>query len=122
MQSDGFSLDDKRQPLLEADQLGVNPAKPLSVGEHAKNNLPDILARWENRDKSERKQPRTAQSFNVPKAEIAASGSYDLSLNRYKEVEHDERQHASPTAILQELRTLEDEISNRLVRLEEILG
>jgi type I restriction enzyme M protein len=122
MQADGFSLDDKRQPLLEPDQLGVNPAKPLNADEHAKNNLPDILARWEKRDQSERKQPRTAQSFRVPKAEIAASGSYDLSLNRYKEVEHAEQEHASPAAILKELRALEEDISEGLDKLEEMLG
>jgi type I restriction enzyme M protein len=122
MKADGFSLDDKRTPLLEAEKIGVSPAMPLKAAEHAKNNLPDILGRWENREKGERKQPRTAQSFCVPKAVIAASGSYDLSLNRYKEVEHAEQDHASPAAILQELRALEDEISDGLTKLEEMLG
>jgi type I restriction enzyme M protein len=46
MQADGWSLDDKRQPLLSEDKLGVHPAQPLSDAEHAKNNLPDVLARW----------------------------------------------------------------------------
>ena len=32
---------------------------------------------------------RTEQSFLVPKADIAAQG-YDLSINRYKEVVHEE--------------------------------
>ena len=60
----------------------------LSVDEMARNNLPDIAARWEERAGTERERPRTAQSFCVPKSEIAVAG-YDLSLNRYKEVVHE---------------------------------
>jgi type I restriction enzyme M protein len=121
MQADGFSLDDKRTPLLDAEKLGVAPAEPLSGKEHSKNNLPDVLARWKNREEGERKQPRTAQSFCVPRAEIAASGSYDLSLNRYKKVEHAEQEHVSPTVILKELWALEEEISEGLGKLEEMV-
>ena len=44
--ADGWSLDDKRQPLLPEDKLGPVPAEPLHPEEHAKNNLPDVLARW----------------------------------------------------------------------------
>jgi type I restriction enzyme M protein len=77
--------------------------------------------RWKERDGSERNQLRTAQSFCVPKAEIAAAG-YDLSLNRYKQVEHEERIHSSPADILRELRVLEETIANSLTNLEEMLG
>src|SRR5947209_5372945 len=82
-QADGFSLDDKRNPLLPPEKIG--PRAKLGEDEQAKNNLPDIAARWKLRSSSERKRPRTAQSFTVPKAEIAAV-DYDLSINRYKEV------------------------------------
>jgi type I restriction enzyme M protein len=122
MQADGFSLDDKRTPLLSVEKLGIGPDKPLSADEHEKNNLPDIIARWEQKDRDEAKRRRTAQSFRVPKADIAASGSYDLSLNRYKEVEHVEQEHALPATILKELRALEHEISEGLDRLEEMVG
>ena len=44
--ADGWCLDDKRTPLLPEEKLGPVPAQPLSADEHAKNNLPDILARW----------------------------------------------------------------------------
>src|SRR5206468_192717 len=64
--ADGWSLDDKRTPLLSEEKLGVVPKDALSEGEHAKNNLPDVLARWNQRDKLERERPRTAQSFCVP--------------------------------------------------------
>jgi type I restriction enzyme M protein len=122
MRADGFSLDDKRIPLLAPEKLGVVPEDPLTDEEHEKNNLPDVLMRWEERDGNERYQPRTAQSFCVPKADIAASGSYDLSINRYKELEHEEQEHASPAVILRELRILEEEISEGLVALEEMVG
>jgi len=46
MQADGWSLDDKRNPLLSDDKLGATPTTTLSTEDHAKNNLPDVLARW----------------------------------------------------------------------------
>src|SRR5205085_6588035 len=46
-QADGFSLDDKRNPLLPADKIG--PTAKLGDDEHAKNNLPDIAVRWVQR-------------------------------------------------------------------------
>ena len=121
MQADGWSLDDKRQPLLEVDKLGLAPLHILSAEEHAKNNLPDALARWKLRDGPERDRPRTAQSFCVPKDEIAANG-YDLSINRYKEVVHEAVEHRSPTEILARLRELEAEIQAGMDELEGMLS
>src|SRR5438034_1844625 len=43
--ADGWSLDDKRTPLLSDDKLGPVTRTPLSEDEHAKNNLPEILTR-----------------------------------------------------------------------------
>jgi type I restriction enzyme M protein len=122
MRADGYSLDDKRNALLPDDRQGVAPKSPLSEEEHAKNNLPDVLARWFNRDEGERDNSRTAQSFCVPKSEIADTGTYDLSLNRYKVVEQAEQTHAKPSDIIAELRQLEAEISDGLTNLEAMLG
>lgn len=122
LQADGLSLDDKRTELLAQEKLGPVPREALTDEEHEKNNLPDALARWRVRDGTERNNPRTAQSFCVPKAEIAASGTYDLSLNRYKKVEHVEIEHESPAAIIADLRELESEISEGLTKLEAMLG
>jgi type I restriction enzyme M protein len=119
--ADGWSLDDKRQPLLADDKLGPTPSAALSDAEHAKNNLPDMARRWRERDGSERERPRTAQSFCVPKADIAANG-YDLSLNRYKEIAHAEIEHDPPAKIIAELKRLEAEIAAGLRQLEEMLG
>ncbi len=86
MQADGYSLDDKRNPLA--------PDK------HDSNNLPDILNRWHHR-KAEAKRERTEQSFLVPKAEIVGNG-YDLSINRYKQVVHEAVEHDPPKKIIAE--------------------
>ncbi len=136
MHADGWSLDDKRQPLLPEDKLGLQPneilREKLSEAEHAKNNLPDILARWRTlhpihsvraepvEASPEIKRPRTAQSFCVPKADIAANG-YDLSLNRYKEVVHEQVEHHAPGEILAELNALEAEIAKGMKSLAGML-
>ena len=121
MQADGWSLDDKRQPLLPEEKLGVAPVQPLTEAEHAKNNLPDVLTRWGQRDKSEQKRPRTAQSFCVPKADVAANG-YDLSISRYKEVVHEAVEHLPPKKILENLAKLEVEIHAGMKELERLLA
>ncbi|MGY1651753.1 type I restriction-modification system subunit M [Geodermatophilus sp. SYSU D01119] len=102
VQADGFSLDDKRTPT-EA------------------NDLPDVLARWAQRDGLELKRTRAEQSFCVPKSDIAAQG-YDLSLNRYKEVVRDEAQHRPPLEIIADLERLEAEIQQGLIDLKARLS
>ncbi|MDO5647518.1 class I SAM-dependent DNA methyltransferase [Paracoccus sp. (in: a-proteobacteria)] len=119
MTADGFSLDDKRTPLLDADKLGL--ATDLTADQAAKNNLPDILARWQRLD-GERDRPRTAASFLVPASEIEATGSWDLSLNRYKDIEHEAVHHATPSEIIADLREIEAEIAQGLDRLEQMLA
>ena len=117
VRSDGWSLDDKRQPLLADDKLGPTPETALSEADAAKNDLPDLVRRWGERAAAERDPPRTAQSFCVPKADIAVAG-YDLSLNRYKEVVHDAAEHRPPKEIIAELKSLEEEIVEGLKELE----
>ncbi len=41
---------DKRAPLLSENKLGAIPLAALTAEEHAKNNLPDILSRWQQRE------------------------------------------------------------------------
>jgi len=118
--ADGWSLDDKRAPLLPEDKLGPTPTAALTEDDHTKNNLPDVVARWPQRTTSERERPRIAQSFCVPKADITTQG-YDLSINRYKEVQHEEVEHRPPCEILAELARLEEEIQEGMRELEEML-
>ena len=127
--ADGFSLDDKRTPLLPAEKLGPVPghrerghfvAERLTEDEAAKNNLPDVVARWIERDGTERDRARTEASFCVPREEIAAA-DYDLSINRYKEVVHEVAEHRPPKEIIAELKALEREIAAGLDELEGML-
>lgn len=121
MEADGWSLDDKRTPLLSEDKLGPAPRTALAEDEHCKNNLPDVVARWQKRSSSERERPRTAQSFCVSMADIAAQG-YDLSLNRYKQVVQETVAHRPPKTILAELWQLEEEIQRGMKKLEEMIS
>ena len=102
MQADGFSLDDKRT------------AQP------DKSDLPDILSRWQKLD-DEGDRKRTDRSFLVPKEEIAGN-DYDLSINRYKEVEYEVVEHEPPQVIMERLAKLEDEIAEGRKELEGLLG
>jgi len=121
VQADGWSLDDKRTPLLDWEKLGCVSAETFSDEEHAKNNLPDALARWSERNGSERDRARTEQSFCVPKKDIVAEG-YDLSLNRYREVLYKEVEHRPPAEIIADIERLENEIQARLETLKEMAG
>tara|TARA_R110001599_G_scaffold64023_4_gene179605 strand:- start:295028 stop:296437 length:1410 start_codon:yes stop_codon:yes gene_type:complete len=105
MQADGFSLDDKRNPL--------------DIGKHEFNNLPDILARWKKRD-GKTSYGCTEQSFLISKAEIAGN-DYDLSINRYKKTVYEQVQYESPKKILIELKVLEEEIMQGMEELEGML-
>lgn len=106
MQADGFSLDDKRNELDHT--------------KHENDNIPDILNRWKNRA-AEKGRLRAAQSFTVPKSEIAATG-YDLSINRYKEVVYEQVKLSSPKVILRELKEIEKTIQKEVAELEVMLG
>ena len=101
MQSDGFSLDDKRSEVKE-------------------NDIPDIIARFHNLE-AENDRLRTEKSFFVPKDEIVAN-DYDLSINKYKKTEYKPVEYAPTSQILAELNELEVEIAKGLAELEGMLN
>lgn len=98
--ADGFSLDDKREPVDQSD-------------------LPDVRKRWKKRN-PKKETDRTAKAFFVPKQEIEAN-KYDLSINRYKEIVHEEVEYDPPKVILGRLKKLEKEIVKELEELEGML-
>jgi len=139
VRADGMTLDDKRTPT-EANNLPDVLARwrsftPSPAGERHSvpelvEGLPAVERARNERDEtprpgeqpeSEHTRPRTAQSFMVPRQEIVDNG-YDLSLNRYKEIEVEEVEHRSPAEILDELDALEVEIQDGLKRLQEMLA
>lgn len=100
MNADGFSLDDKRNPVEE-------------------NDIPDILARFHNLA-GETSRVRTEQSFFVPKSEIEQN-NYDLSINRYKEVVHEKIEYDKPDVILTRIDTLIADIAKQAKQVREML-
>lgn len=100
MKADGFSLDDKRNPVAE-------------------NDIPDILARFHNLA-GETSRARTEQSFFVPKSEIEQN-NYDLSINRYKEVVHEKIEYDKPDVILTRIDTLIADIAKQAKQVREML-
>ena len=100
MKADGLSLDDKRA-VIEA------------------NDIPDIVARYNNL-KAEQERKRTEQSFFVPVDEIRGN-EYDLSINKYKEIEYDEINYDSPLVLIEKIEALEVEFSTNLKSLKEML-
>ena len=101
MQADGFSLDDKRSAVTE-------------------NDIPDIIERFRNRD-AEMERKRTEKSYMVPKQEIVDK-SYDLSINKYKEVEYVAVEYPPTSEIMANIRKLEMEISKEMEGLEQLLN
>ena len=101
MKADGFSLDDKRNPVSE-------------------NDIPDIIQRFRNREQ-ETERKRTEQSFFVDKQKIV-DNEYDLSINKYKEVEYVPVEYPSTQEIMVNLHELEMEIMKNLAELDEMLG
>lgn len=101
MKADGYSLDDKRNPVEE-------------------NDIADIIERFNNLDKEEDRK-RTEQSFFVPVEEIRENG-YDLSINKYKEIEYEEVKYDSPQEIMLRIRELEMDIMSGIEDLAEMIG
>ena len=136
--ADGYSLDDKRIPLLDAPLLGPSPAShiqdlsdPALAGDPTPvtltqeqlklNNLPDVVARWHSRTTDERERARTDYSFTVPKDEIAQA-DYDLSMNRYKEIVLEAQETRDPMDIIAEIEELDRDITQGLANLKAMLS
>ncbi len=100
MTADGYSLDDKRSPIAD-------------------NDIPDIIARYENFTGEEARE-RTDKSFFVPKEEIIGN-DYDLSINKYKKTEYVAVEYPSSQEIMADLRMLEKQISEAMDELEKLL-
>ncbi|MBQ5849604.1 MAG: SAM-dependent DNA methyltransferase [Lachnospiraceae bacterium] len=101
MKADGFSLDDKRQEISE-------------------NDIPDIIERFNNFE-AEAERKRTQQSFFVPVEEIV-SNDYDLSINKYKEVEYEAVEYEPTGVIFEKIEEIETQIQQELAELKKLLG
>ena len=100
MTADGYSLDDKRNPVEE-------------------NDIPDIIERFSNLE-NEKDRKRTDKSFFVPKQEIV-DNDYDLSINKYKEIVYEKVEYEEPKVILEKLEELSKSIDEKLKELKVML-
>ena len=100
MKSDGFSLDDKRNPIAD-------------------NDIPDVIARFKNLA-AEESRTRKDQSFLVPVEEIREN-DYDLSINKYKEVEKVKVEYEKPAVVLGRIEVLQGEITEAIKDFKEML-
>lgn len=100
MKADGFSLDDKRSPIND-------------------NDIPDVVNRFLNPDK-EQERTRKDQSFFVPVDEIRQN-DYDLSINKYKEVERERVEYEPVKDILARLEQTEAEYAKGYGELRGML-
>ena len=98
MKADGFSLDDKRNPIAD-------------------NDIPDVIARFKNLA-AEESRSRKDQSFLVPVEEIRAN-DYDLSINKYKEVERVKVEYEKPEVVLGRIEVLQREINEAIKEFRE---
>jgi type I restriction enzyme M protein len=129
MQTDGFSLDDKRNPVEQNDipdvlekWRAVKGPSPLPLSQEARGTSENPRPLGEGgRRPGEGDSDRTAKSFLVPVQEIR-DNKYDLSINRYKKVEHEEVAYESPQVIIARLEALEREIAGELAELKGMVG
>ncbi len=102
MQADGFSLDDKREEIKD-------------------NDIPDIVKQYQKyRNGKGDFSDKKAKAFTVDKQYIA-DNKYDLSINRYKEIEYEEKTYDPPHVILDQLELLENDIQKDLKDLRGML-
>jgi type I restriction enzyme M protein len=102
MESDGYSLDDRRSKL------------------EGYGDLQEIVKEYKKRN-PKKENDRKAKFFFVPKEDIAKE-KHDLSMSRYKEDVFEEIPYDKPADILKKLNQMEKEIEKELKELERMLG
>jgi type I restriction enzyme M protein len=125
MQADGFSLDDKRNPLITEEQLEQSFNNPESVAAelNGKSDIASILSEWaviNTQKTTDNHQDRTHKSFLVPKTDIVAN-DYDLSINRYKEVVYDEVVYEKPATLIADIKAIDSKRQQAIADLEKML-
>ncbi len=95
MQADGFSLDDKRQKISE-------------------NDIPEIIKEYSARNK----KSANKKVVLVDVKEIKKN-KYDLSISRYKLVEHKPVKYEAPETILNKVLVLEEKIADYIKMIKK---
>ena len=106
MESDGYSLDDKRNELYAKE------------GERDYGDLHSVISEFH---KVKKNTDRKTQHFNIPKSEIIKN-DYDLSYNRYFEEVYKEIKYDLPKTILNRIADAEESIIQEISELKKILN
>lgn len=101
MEADGFSLDDKRNPI-------------------ANNDIPDVINRFHNLNLEETRT-RKDKSFFVPYSEIKDKG-YDLSIKAYKDVDRAKTLYRTSSVVVKSIEDSEKEFISGMSNLKSLLG
>lgn len=104
MESDGYTLDDKRNKLK------------LPDGKDDYGDLQEIVRQFKSRD-NQTENDRKGKFFYVPKLEIIEAG-YDLSFAKHKVDVFEEITYEEPKAIIAKLNAIEDGLRIELKQLE----
>lgn len=100
MSNDGYTLDVKRSPI-EGDEI------------------PDVIERYHHLEK-ENNRTRKDKSFLVPVQEIREK-DYDLTINKYKEIEKEVKVYRSTEEILKDIEATQEELNKSLAELKKML-
>jgi len=104
MESDGYSLDDKRNKLK------------LPDGKDDYGDLQDIVKHFKSRD-IQAENDRKGRFFFVPKSEIVEA-DYDLSFSKHKVDVFEDIKYEEPKVILEKLNSIEESLVKELKSLE----
>jgi type I restriction enzyme M protein len=96
MKADGYSMDQKRDFI------------------DGKGDIPDIVKKFRSG------RPESKRSILVPFARIKNS-DYNLSVSRYKQVEHEDVEYEEPEALIENVKRLEAEIAKDLQELRAMI-
>ena len=137
MEADGFSLDDKRQKVAENDISDIIQSWRKRVIRHSERSEESEQIRIAAEPKAKYRTERSDSSVVAPAAPLPQndrgqkcflvsvseirSNKYDLSISRYKEIEHKEIEYEKPGVIMAKVLELEKEIAEDIGEIKTML-
>ncbi len=102
MEADGFSLDDKRVSIKQ-------------------NDIPGIIESWKNCKKDKASEPQKSDKWFWVEKNYIKQNAYDLSINKYMEIEYEEKDYEKPEDIMDRIESLEQDILADINELKELM-
>lgn len=99
MHADGFSMDDKRQKVSD-------------------NDIPDIQKEWSLHRSDKKSKNKNVILVNTKEIK---KNKYDLSISRYKQVEHNTVEYDKPEVLMDRIMMLEEEIVQYVKSIKKVI-